>query len=475
MAAQRLTFSEWLPDQPSVLNTIQDITNLIPLPNGYYPFPNAVNYSNAASSTLNSAFAGKFNNTIKIFSGSSDKLYLYNTSTQNLDNISKTGGYSSVFPWKFTQYGNAVIAANNADKLQVYYLNAASNFADLASTAPVAKYVTIVRDFVVAAHLNGGTNANKIQWSNINDETNWTPSATSQSDSQVIAEGGNIVGITGGQIGIILLEKAIYRMSYIGSPLFFQFDAISRGLGCIEGNSIADYAGLTYFLSNDGFYMCDGQSTTPIGVEKVDRWFYDYADLTKLNTMSAAVDPFKKIVIWNFANKLGGRTLLVYNYVLKKWSKIETDVNYIAPIITTGVSLEALDAYGNMDTLTTSLDDPLWAGGKYLFAGVRGTRLITFSGSNMSASITIGDWETGYNGVITLARPQVENGSANVSVASRKNLADNIMFGSVSVADANGRCSLRSAGRYHQIKIIPTGSWLSMVSIDVDVINQGIR
>jgi hypothetical protein len=548
LATSRLSLTEWLPDQPSVLNTMQDVTNLIPLPTGYFPFPLAVDYSNAASEALTGNTAGKYNDTIQIFAGSASKLYKYNTTNQNLDDVSKVGGYGGIYQWRFTQFGSAVLAANNHEPIQAYYLNAGGNFQDLgnyisatytrtgttitvttssahgyttgqsynfyfksggalsgvytitvttttqftitttasgtiatsnvsiySSTAPIAKFVTVVRDFVVAGHLNGGTDANKLQWSDISNETNWNSGSTSQSDYQYMADGGNIVGLTGGQYGIILMEKAVYRMSYLGSPLFFQFDAISRGLGCAEAGSVAEYAGLTYFLSNDGFYMCDGQTVSPIGVEKVDRYFYKTANVSLLSTMSTAIDPFKKIVIWNYANSLGGRTLLVYNYVVKKWSKCTTDVNYIAPIITTGISLESLDAYGNMDTLTTSLDDPLWAGGKYLFSGVRGNKLVSFTGANSSASVTIGDWETKYNGVITLVRPQIEDGSATVAISSRKNLGDNISFKTASAADSNGRCSVRSAGRYHQIQVVPTGNWTSLVSIDVDVTDQGNR
>ena len=38
---------------------------------------------------------------------------------------------------------------------------------------------------------------------------------------------GNIQAIVGGEsAGVIFMEKAIYRMSYVGVPLIFQFDKI---------------------------------------------------------------------------------------------------------------------------------------------------------------------------------------------------------------------------------------------------------
>ena len=112
-------------------------------------------------------------------------------------------------------------------------------FSDLAVAAPIAKDIAVVRDFVFAGNLLTGDEPDKVQWSDINDETDWTSGATSQSDFQIIPDGGNVQAITGGEFGMVFLEKAVVRASYIGSPLFFQFDTISNGLGCLEGNSVA--------------------------------------------------------------------------------------------------------------------------------------------------------------------------------------------------------------------------------------------
>jgi hypothetical protein len=325
-----------------------------------------------------------------------------------------------------------------------------------------------------------------LQWADLNDETKWTSGAASQSDYQIIADGGDITGITGGEFGLVFLNKAIVRMSYIGSPYFFQFDTISRGLGCVEGNSIAQYAGTSYFLSDDGFYACDGREIIPIGLDKVDKTFYKDVDLNKLDTMSTAVDPARKIVVWNYLNNSGKRTMLIYNWLVKKWSKINniyqvdsttySGVDYVAPVATTGVSLEGVAAlYPNLDTVPTSLDDRLWSGGKFLFAGTLGAKIITFTGSNAIANITIGDIEQGYNSVITLIRAQVENGSVSVAVSSRRQLSDNISFKDAVLASNEGRCSVRSAGRYHRVSITPTESWTSMVSTDIDFTTQGDR
>ena len=470
----RINFSEWLPDQPATVDSLKDATNVVPLAIGYGSFPLAVNYSNAAAENLYNVVAGRFNNTTTLFAGGATKLFKFDGATLSLTDVSKVGGYTAS-DWEFTQFGNTIIAANNNSKLQAWTLSSSTAFADLSVNAPIAKYVTTVRDFVVAANLDGGLNSNKVQWSDINDETDWVSGATSQSDFQIISDGGNITGITGGEFGIIFLERAIVRMSYIGSPYFFQFDTIARNIGCVEGGSVAQYAGMSFFLSDNGFYSCDGHTVTPIGNEKVDRYFYTNVDVNKMSTMSCAVDPIKKLVVWNYPTISNTRALLIYNYSVQKWSVATTDVNYIASAATSGLTLEGLDIYGTLDSLTTSLDDRLWAGGKYLFAGVRADKIITFTGNSSSATITTSDIEQGYNSVVTLARPQIDNGSCTVSVASRKNLSDTITFSSPSTTSSEGRAPLRSHGRYHRFKVQPTGNWSSMIGLDADFADQGNR
>jgi hypothetical protein len=512
--------------------------------------------------------------------------------------------YTGTYRWQFLQFGNYALATNGANKVQYYDINASSYFGDLAATAPVAKYVTAVRDFVVCANIGAGTYPSRVQWSDINDPTDWTAGAASQSDYQDLPDGGDITGIVGGEFGIVFLEKAIVRMSYIGSPLFFQFDTISRNVGCIEGGSIAQYGGIAYFLSDDGFYSCNGQQITAIGSEKVDRYFFNNANIGDIDSISAAVDPERNLVIWNYTTVSGPRGLLIYNFETQKWCEADTDVDYLSTLATSGVSLEGIDtAYnitagsfvatkqytirslgtktgtysrtgttvtvtitahgfstgnvlaidftsgtaldgnytitstgantftlttvasgstsGNVeastsftnigavantigvlftatgvgsgtgvaidmaasaaalktvDTLVTTLDDRLYKGGKFLFGGVRDAKIITFTGTFATANIITNDLEYGYNSVVTLLRPSVDNGSADVAVASRRMLDDTITYGTSVSASQEDRCAVRSAGRYHRVSLTPTGAaWHSAIGMDIEYSEQGTR
>lgn len=473
MPTQRIQFTEWLPDQPTTTGALLEANNVYPLTIGYGPFPLSADYSTAASEDLNNVVAAKFDLETQLFAGGATKLFKFNPTTAGLTDVSKAGGYSSVERWSFTQFGDAILASNNTAKIQAWYVGTSTAFADVSATAPIAKFITVVRDFVVAANISG--TPNKLQWSDINDETDWTSGGASQSDYQIIAEGGNITGITGGEFGIVLLERAIYRMSYIGSPLFFQFDAISRNLGCNTAGSVTQYGANTYFLADDGFYMCDGTNVMNIGNDKVDEYFYDNMALAQQETISAAVDPVRNIVVWNYPNTNGGRSLLIYNWLVKKWSSADTTSEYIVSLASSTIALEGLDAYGTIDTLPASLDSRIWSGGKFLFGGADGAKIITFTGQNSTASIVVGEMEFGYNSVVTNARAQVDNGAVTMSIASRRELDDAVNYSATVTQNSDGRCPLRSYGRYHRIKVNPTGTWTHAISLDVDYTQSGGR
>jgi len=379
--------------------------------------------------------------------------------------------------WRFTQFGNVIVAANGGNRLQGYNLDTSSTFQDLAADAPASRYVTVVRDFVVSGYI-GSTFPNRVQWSALGDESSWANSATTQADFQDIPDGGSVVGVTGGEFGLVFLDRAIHRMSYAGSPLVFQFDNISRNLGCYEANSIIQYGGTSFFLASDGFYACDGQQIIPIGNEKVNRYFYSDAEESLLNLMSVAVDPFRKLIVWSYASTSSAvpDKLLIFNFQTNKWSSGTTSVSRVASSSSPAFTLEGLDVFGTLEQISSSFDDRVWLGGKMQFAGVKNAKIITFSGAPMTATIETGDIEVpGTTSAITLAKPIVDNGSGNVALFSRRLLNQQVVFGSQVVADSENRVSIRGVGRYHRLQLTPTGSWTSAVGTDIDLNGLGTR
>lgn len=267
-------------------------------------------------------------------------------------------------------------------------------------------------------------------------------------------------------------------MSYVGTPLIFQFDNISRNLGCFEPNSVIQYQGITYFLSDDGFYACNGQQVEAIGAEKVNRYFFNTVRESEFDKMSAAIDPTKNLVIWGYPCTDLTYRLLIYHVATKRWSYADTNVNRVASSSTPSVTLEGLDAYSaSIDALSTSLDARVWLGGKLQLAGVSGAKIITFSGSAKTAQIDTSDIETQNNqSMITMVKPLVDNGSASIAVDSRLRLDEQTSFPAVTAANTENRVGVRSYGRYHRVRTQPSGdNWSSAIGMDIEIQQAGTR
>ena len=494
MTVQRVALGEWTPDMPSTTGTestgLSDARNVYPNNVGYSPFPTVVAVSPEADQTLTSVYAGKENALVQVFAGSDQKLYnVYSESSPvtaraltyagdvEVSDVSRESSPYSISPeaWHFEQFGKRVLAVKNNNVIQEWTIGSSVKFKDLTQ-APTAKCMTIVRDFVVAGNIDAGDAPNLVKWSDLNNEENWTPSPQSQADSQYIADGGAIQNITGGEIGIIFLENAVYRMSYVGSPLFFQFDKIST-VGCFEGKSCIEDNGISYYLSNDGFYQTDGNAVTAIGTNKVDEWFLANANLKELVTMSTTVHPTYKLVIWNYEDNFGKRQNLIYHIESGRWSRTETLANSVGNVATMGTDLERLGVlYPKLDTdVPAPLDDRIFMGGKYIFAGTSGKRVVSFTGACENPRLETLDLMGNNNSVMTMVRPLVDNGQANISIAPRQALDDTIEFGAVSVPYEN-RNNVRSGGRYFRVRVEPVGdNWTTAIAFDMTVTDNGIR
>jgi hypothetical protein len=484
MAKNRVLLGEWLPDQSDSVGSpstnLEMAYNVYPSSTGYAPFPKATRISvdMPNNKEINGLFGARQNAQIITIAGTETAIYSGNNVVraggENINDISREGGYSSPRRnWQFKQFGKLVLATNGTQKLQRYDITGDSKFSDIEE-APVCRAIATVRDFVFAGYCNA--ESNKVQWSDLNNAESWDSSDTSQADFQILPSGGEIKAITGGEFGLILQEKAVQRVSYIGTPLVFQFDLISDNTGCNSGNSAIQHNGISYWLSDSGIVSCDGNTVTNIGEGKINDWLYKEIDTTQVENVSVAIDPLKNLIVWNFPTSSEDRVLLKYNYSTGRFTSGKTKAQVVAGLMTQSESLDELDTeYPVLDEMPVSLDSPLLIGGQFSFCGAENKHIVAFSLPQDNAILTTNDMEFGGFSVATLAEPIVENGSAEFQIASRNSLNENILFGSKSVSSSENRADLRSGGKYHRVRVHPTGNWTNAVGFDLTATPQGSR
>jgi hypothetical protein len=348
-----LSFGDWRPD----LNTLDKqisarVLNCIPRMDGYAPFKQVEAWTSALPGPCRGAFyARRSDGSLALFAATATNLYLLNNTTFSWSNVSQGGGpYTEVSTnahWQFAQFNSYVVAVQGNEAPQVYQLGVSTAFDDLGGSPPDAAYVAVVGRFLVLFGLTN--NYNRIQWSGLNDIGNWTP-GTGYSDFQDLPDGGHARAVVGGDLGIIIQDAAIRRMTYQpGSDLVFSIDKIAKDIGVIAPYAVVNIGPDIFFPSSKGFMRIDASGAIePIGEEKVNRTFFAEWDDGASGLMLGAGDPNANIVLWGYRT-IGGsgdafNKGLVYNTALKRFSPVEISGQFLTNLAQPGLTLEALDA-----------------------------------------------------------------------------------------------------------------------------------
>jgi hypothetical protein len=483
-----IQFGEWLPDQADLLNNgVTVATNVMPALTGYHSMNSFVPYSNAATGTIKGLFAAKdtASNT-KLFAGDATKLYLHASSDNDLDDISKGGGYTltDTERWRFVQFGDAVIAAGGVGETpQSFTLGSSSVFADLAGSPPKADFIAVVRDFVWTANIDTGSGRLPFRcyWSGFNDPTSWT-SGTNQSDFQDLPDSGAITGLVGGEYATVLTEKAIFRATYTGPPLIWQFDKVVADRGCAFKESVCNVGQTVFYLASDGFYAFNGQSATPIGSEKVNEFFLNDFDSNYDYRMSASVDPINEVAMWSYTSTQSPSgqpdKIIIYNYTLNKWSLAEVEADLLSPIFSSGYTVDALDNLSaTVDGISIQLDSRFFKGGQYFFGGAFGNKIYSFTGAPLAATIETSEapLSLGKNSVITRVYPYYEEGDVTMQIGTRNAQSATPVFTSAAAPNDAGFVPFRSQGRYHRARLSLSGGWSKAIGVDIEARGIGTR
>jgi len=491
-----IEFGDLRADLPSYENSgALVVDNVLPLAKGYkslagFQALSGTGLSNPAVGLFTSFSATGSTN----YAGDATKLYQMDSSLVFQDK-SKSGGYNNSTTenardfWAFTQFGSNIIATNFADNIQKFEEGVDSAFSDLIALK--AKFIAVIRDFVVVGHTNESSVEynQRVKWSGINDSSTWTPSQATQSGFQdIVGSHGNIQAIVGGEsAGVIFMEKAIYRMSYVGVPLVFQFDKIADNIGAFAPKSVASYGNMVFFLAQDGFYkLTGGQQLTPIGNGKIDNFFFD--DLSSnLDGITSAIDPNNSIVVWSYrgsgATGTTNNKLLIYNYAVDKWSTGSgQDLEFIASASQEAfTTLESLDVLGDLDNLPKSLDSYFYKEGIVGLAGFNSANKFgKFIANSLSATVDTTEFEgaKGRRSTLIECRPIVDgtsNTSVTVTPITRQSQLDTTTTGSAVDTNDTGTCPLRSTSRYHRIRVSVTGNFNTLSGVDIQARPEGGR
>ena len=487
MSKSRITdlikIGEWLPDKPENNNPgSNNVLNVLVEGEDYKPFKDFKATTNVVStaSRIFGAFSfvddeGNVNN----FSGNQNELF--NQSGSSWVDVSKISTESNTYntaaegQWRFTAFGQRVIATNLADAMQSFIVGTSTSFTNLSTSAPKAKDAAVINNFLVTVHTDDGTiRPNRVQWSALDDPTNFSTSAVTLSDFQDLEDNGgaNQRIIPTQNYGVIVRENQIVRMEFIGTPAIFSFTVAEENRGTLAINSVVSDGTLVYYLSPNGFFAFDGTRSISIGDNKVDRFFLSQLDNTKIHLVKGAVDPVNKMIAWSYpdsGNQNFSTDMIFYHWTENIWSQAEQNVDMIETMRTPGLTLEGLDAVStDLDTLAFSLDSRVWAGGNPTLGGFSTDhKLGFFDGLNKKATLESAEAMLNPGGrmYIESVLPVTDSTGVQARIQHRPNqfgTLTNTSSGSVSAI--TGEIPFRVDDRYNRVELtIAEGSTWDLV------------
>ena len=160
-----------------------------------------------------------------------------------------------------------------------------------------------------------------IRWSDQEDVTNWTPSATNQAGSIRLSHGSEIVStLQTRQEIVVWTDSAIYSLQYLGpSSGVWGAQILGDNISIASPNATAVASGVTYWMGVDKFYMYDGRVQTL----KCDLRKYVFQDINQeqFGQVIAGTNEGFNEVWWFYpsANSTTNDRYVVYNYREQVW------------------------------------------------------------------------------------------------------------------------------------------------------------
>jgi hypothetical protein len=439
-----LPFAEWRPDVSDLnANYTRILRNAVPRSDGYGPFKDIAALSQALPSACRGYFGARNSDgTVSIFAGTSNNLYLLDNTTFNWTEVSDGGSdYSALDDganWVFAQFGSYVIAVQKNVAPQVFDLATPATFEVLAGSPPQAGWCGVVGAFLVLADIQG--QPYRIQWSGINDVTQWT-SGTARSDFQDLPDYGRVRCVIemAADVGLIMQEEGARRMIYQpGSAVIFRIDRLPDVPGIRSPYSLVSTLGGAYYWSTRGFgrATADG-SYTPLGEERVNRTVLGQLpssspseiralafDASRPDNMIGAVDPSSSLILWAYRKDGSDVSYfdagIIYHTTLNRFSPIDLSLEYLAATARPGVTLEGLDLIGSTAISGTASSGSGSGGGSPI--GLLLTITSAGSGSGGEIRLTVAStagWSTGdYKTIGGVTGTTEANGTWQITVVS---------------------------------------------------------
>lgn len=253
-----------------------------------------------------------------------------------------TGGYGEgtygvaadfeYFPrtWSLANWGEYLLGVPRGDTLYEWTGDTGTPAVAVANAPDEISCMWVTSERIVmcggATEFGGSTfNPMLLRWSDQEDNTNWTPSATNQSGDLILSRGGRIVkGVASRKTNLVWTDTSLFAVTYLGDPLLvYGAELLGEGCGLIGPNACCEKDGMAFWLSPGGeFFMFSGGAPQPIACP-VKRYVSDNLAWVQSDKIYCGINSANNEVWWFYPDSRDGNEnsrYVAFNYLENHWT-----------------------------------------------------------------------------------------------------------------------------------------------------------
>lgn len=288
-----------------------------------------------------------------ITAGTYNKLYVYNSAgtqfditpvglTAGFEDANNPVGYGNSFygidaygtqrqesdlpdpatTWSMDAWGEYLVACSDADgKIYEWQLSTATPAAVVAN-APTSNRGIVVTDERFLMALGAGGNPRKVQWSDRENNTEWTAAATNEAgDIELQTDGRIECAVRVQNQTLILTDNDAHTATYSGPPYVYGFERVGTSCGIASKQAVAVVDQGAIWMGYRSFYVYGGGTVQEIESDVADYVFSDInsSQISKVVAVSNA--KFSEIR-WFYPSSSSTENdrYVAYNYQEGTWS-----------------------------------------------------------------------------------------------------------------------------------------------------------
>lgn len=233
-----------------------------------------------------------------------------------------TGALQDADTWSLDNFGQNLVACSTSDGRLLEWAIDTGTDAAAISNAPTDCSALLVTEERFLFALGAGGNFRKVQWSDREDNTTWTPLATNEAgDFDLQSPGRIMLGIRARGQSVILTDQDAHTATYQGPPFVYGFERVGTACGAISRLCAASVDAGVFWMGRGAFYVYSGGAVRELPCEVLD---YVFSNLNSAQRSKVACVPNSSFgEIWWFypsGGSLENDKYVAFNYAENHWS-----------------------------------------------------------------------------------------------------------------------------------------------------------